>query len=156
MPEAFGSFGALQHSIPHEKALKRASSMKGGEGMQARNSVFQQSYNEAYKKKMKKLLKDDEKEAISKKPKRQQLYKLFKLIINRKDFQYSYFHAFERYLRCFRCKSRKSLKAYRNGKDGMRHLYFKKAKTKLKQDLDISGLLQVRYGFEILKSLLFD
>ena len=32
--------------------------------------IFHREYDEAYKKKMKKLLKDDEKEAISKRPKR--------------------------------------------------------------------------------------
>ena len=43
-----------------------------------------------------------------------------------------------------------------NSKVGKRHLYFKKAETKLKHDLDISGLLKAKYGFEILKSILFD
>ena len=42
------------------------------------------------------------------------------------------------------------------GKVGKRHLYFRKATERLRHDLDISGMLQVRHGFEILKSILFD
>ena len=106
--------------------------------------------------KMKKLLKDSEHMAISKKPKRQQLYKLYELIVNRKWLQYTMFHVFEEYFRCLCLKSKRSLKdpaIYSNSK---RHLYFKKAMLKLKHDLDIAGLLQNRYGLEIIKSILFD
>ena len=41
-------------------------------------------------------------------------------------------------------------------KVGKRHFYFQKAQGRLNKDLDIAGLLQVKYGFEILKSILFD
>ena len=70
--------------------------------------------------------------------------------------EYTTFHAFEEYLRCFCRKSKHSLKDQTTSKAGKRHLYFRKAKERLTQDLDISGLLQVRYGFEIMKSILFD
>ena len=66
--------------------------------------------DEEYNKKMKQLLKNDEKVAISKKPKRQQLYKLFKLIINRENLEYNYFHTLEDCFRCICCRSRQSLK----------------------------------------------
>ena len=55
--------------------------------------------------KMKKMLKACETIAISKKPKRQQLYKLYKLIMNRKMFEYGTRHAFEEYLKCLCYKS---------------------------------------------------
>ena len=106
------------------------------------------------KNEMKRLLKESEQTAISKHPKRQQLYKLYKLIVNRKKFQYYAFHGFEEYFRCLCFKSKSSLK--RHGKVGKRHLYFRKATERLNHDLDISGMLQVRHGFEILKSILFD
>ena len=102
------------------------------------------------------MLKESESVAISSKPKRQQLYELYKLILNRKMLEYNAFHAFEEYFRCFFCRSKQSLKYKTKGNIGKRHLYFRKAKERLAQDLDISGLLQVRYGFEIMKSILFD
>ena len=105
---------------------------------------------------MKKMLKECEFIAISTKPKRQQLYKLYKLILNRKMLEYNTFHAFEEYFRCLCRKSKHSLKDQTKTKNGKRHLYFRKARERLIQDMDISGLLQVRYGFEIMKSILFD
>ena len=84
------------------------------------------------------------------------MYKLYKLILNRKTLEYNGFHAFEEYFRCFCYRSSKSLKDQTKGKAGKRHVYFRKAKERLTHDLDISGLLQVRYGFEIMKSILFD
>ena len=90
---------------------------------------------------MKKMLKDSEQIAISEKPKRQQLYKLYKLILNRVMFKYGPFHSFEEYLRCICYKSKKSLKSKMKSKAGMRHFYFKKAHARLNHDLDIAGLL---------------
>ena len=70
--------------------------------------------------------------------------------------EYTTFHAFEEFFRCLCRKSKHSLKDQSKSKIGKRHLYFRKAQERLTQDLDISGLLQVRYGFEIMKSILFD
>ena len=102
------------------------------------------------------MLKESEHIAISKKPKRQQLYNLYKLIVNRKMLEYTTYHIYEQYFRCLCYKSRHKLKNSNLSKIGKRHVYFRKAKERLNNDLDIAGLLEVRYGFEILKSILFD
>ena len=82
---------------------------------------------------------------------------LYKLIVNRKMLEYTAFNALEDYFRFICCKSKRSLKnEARSAASGKRHLYFRKARDRLTQDLDISGLLQVRYGFDIMKSILFD
>ena len=65
-------------------------------------------------------------------------------------------HAMEEYTRCLCRKSNHSLKDKMKNKANIRHFYFRKAKARLDHDLDISGLLQIRNGFEILKSIIFD
>ena len=104
---------------------------------------------------MKKLLKECGQIAISPKPKAHQLYKLYKLITNRKRFEYTSRHLFEEYFKCLCCKSRQSLKNMNNDLS-KRHLYFRKGNYKLSHDLDITGMLHARFGYEILKSILFD
>ena len=82
----------------------------------------------AYKKKMKKLLKIDKENAVSSKPKRQQLYLLYRLIINRKKFMYHNCHAINAYFRCFNLRSPKSLKERTKSGNLKRYFYFQKAK----------------------------
>ena len=75
---------------------------------------------------------------ISKRPKRQQLYYLYRIIMNRRTFEYSLRHVFQYYLRCFYCRSREAL---RRIADGKRELYYERASRKLQKDLDIVTLL---------------
>ena len=75
---------------------------------------------------------------ISSQPKRQQLYYLYKMIINRRTFEYGLRHVFRYYLKCIFCRSRNTL---RKVADGKRDIYFDRASRKLKKDLDIVTLL---------------
>ena len=83
---------------------------------------------------MKNGIKEEEKKLISKTPKRQQLYWIYKMILNRSKFEYSLRHYFEYYLKCFHCRSRRSLTQIKAGK---RHVLYDKASKKYDKSLDI-------------------
>ena len=77
---------------------------------------------------------------ISIKPKKQQMYYLYKMIMNRRTFEYKMRHTIRYYFRCFCLRSNKSLKEVYDGK---RDVYFNLASRKLDKDLDVITLLRL-------------
>ena len=75
------------------------------------------------------------------------------MIINRRTFEYGFRHVFRYYLKCFCCRSHKSLKQTHDGK---RDMYFDRASRKLKKDLDIVTLLQIIQRAQQVQNTLFD
>ena len=61
------------------------------------------------------------------------------MIMNRRVFEYSLSHVFRYYLRCYACRSKKTL---RSAEDGKRDLYFEKASRSLAKHMDIGTLLR--------------
>ena len=74
-----------------------------------RSTIAFYNSKKEYKESLKKAIRAQLKLPISKKPKRQQLYYLYKMIMNRRMFVYSLQHVFRYFLKCYFCRSNKSL-----------------------------------------------
>ena len=103
-----------------------------------------------YRQRMKDLIRDASNRPISKRPKRQQLYFIYKMIMNRRNFEYSLRNALRYY---FNCRSSSSLNKKNKDK---RDLYLNKGINKLKDDLDIVQLLKLIQNFGQSQHALFD
>ena len=86
---------------------------------------------------MKGIIKAKADARISKFPKRQQLYYIYRTVMNRRNFEYHFKHLISYFLLC---RNRKKNEDLRN-MSGKRDLYLNKAIIKLKNDLDIVKLL---------------
>ena len=86
---------------------------------------------------MKDKLKEKSNARISKFPKRQQLYYIYRTVMNWRNFEYQYKHLLEYFLLC---RNRKKINDLRRG-PAKRDLYLNRAIGKLKKDMDIVKLL---------------
>ena len=86
---------------------------------------------------LKHIMKEKSKQDISTFPKRQQLFYIYKTIMNRRNFEYSLRHIFTFFLRCRNCKKNDAL---RHG-PSKRDLYLNRAIGKLKNDMSVNKLL---------------
>ena len=111
------------------------------------------SLEPAYKSSLRDGIRENLKKPLSRKPKRQQLYYLYRIIMNRRKFHYTLKHVFKYYFKCIWCRSNKAI---RQLNDGKRDLYYGRAERKLAKDLDVITLLQMIQSAEIVQSILFD
>ena len=102
---------------------------------------------------MKDAIRKQLKMPISSKPKKQQLYYLYKMIMNRRTFEYKMRHTLRYYFKCFCLRSNKSLKQI---KDGKRDVYFDLASRKLDKDLDVITLLRIMQTADQAQKIIFD
>ena len=96
--KAFGLKSTLQK--------RRTSLMKG----KTNENYRFHSQTPEYKSSMKDAIRKQLKMPISVKPKKQQLYYLYKMIMNRRTFEYKMRHTLRYYCKCFCLRSNKSLK----------------------------------------------
>ena len=97
-------------------------------------------------------LREKRRKLISDRPKRQQLYYIFHLILNQRKFSYNSCLAIAYYLRCFACRKSSSLKKSKAAKNDF---YLDRGIEKLSRDLDIVNLLDIVKGFHVMKQVLF-
>ena len=97
-------------------------------------------------------LKKQAKTLISQRPKRQQLFYLFHLILNQRKFSYHDCNALTYFLRCFCLRKQSSLKKLASAKQDV---LLNKGTEKLERDLDIVELLDIIHGFRVMKKTLF-
>ena len=88
------------------------------------------------------------KKLLSLKPKRQQLFYIFHLILNQRRFSYNTCLAFRYYFKCFACRSKNSLKKKASAKQDF---YLDKGIEKLNKDLDIVHLIEMIKGYQVMK-----
>ena len=90
---------------------------------------------------------------ICEKPKRQQLFYIYHLILNRRKFIYDKCNSASYFFCRFGCmRSESSLK---NLKTGKQDFLLNKGTRKLKRDLDILELFKIVRGFRVMKKTLF-
>ena len=87
---------------------------------------------------------------ISEKPKKQQLYWIFALILNQRRLVYDTCNLFSYYLRCNNCRKQSSLK---KSKSGRIDYNLNQGIKKLDQDLDITKMIEVLQSAKILRYL---
>ena len=88
---------------------------------------------------------------ISHKPKRQQLYYIFHLILNQSRFTYNTCYALGYYLRCYNCRRLKTLKRIKGAK---KDVQLEKGGEMLSRDLDIVNLLEMIKYIHLMSSVL--
>ena len=125
--------------------MSRASTLKGQEA----RGIGQLTTNDLdlNEEQMEKFVKTGiKKPYISVKPKKQQLYFLYKLILNRKLFQFNFIdrqlHSIGKIFCCCRKKMIENWCSKRFKSAETRRKLFKRGKRKLTQDLDIVTLIQ--------------
>ena len=90
---------------------------------------------------------------ISGKPKRQQLYYIYHLIVNQTLFKYAIVGAINSCVRCFICRSQKSLRRIQSGRNDF---YMNQGMKKLERDLDIVNLIDLIKGYRVMRKVLFN
>ena len=90
---------------------------------------------------------------ISAKPKRQHLYYIYHLIVNQTMFRYATWSTLQSYLRCFVCRSQKSLRKIKSARND---LYLGQGLRKLERDLDIVNLIDLIKGYRVMRKVLFN
>merc|ERR1719464_866256 len=105
-----------------------------------------------WKVKMKKLIKAKATQDISNYPKRQQLYYIYRTIMNRRNFEYTFRHLLKYFLYCRNCKKNNSLKSGAAKRD----LYLNRAIVKLRDDRSITKLLSRAQIVEEMQEILFN
>ena len=89
---------------------------------------------------------------ISHRPKRQQLYYIYHMILNQRRLSYNTILAVWYYFRCFTCRKRTRAK---KTKSSRKDFYLDKGIEKLERDLDIVNLLDIVKGYHVMKQVLF-
>ena len=105
----------------------------------SRDSYCLKDGYDIWKEKTKKSLKEKAKQKISNKPKRQQLYHIYRTIMNRRNFEYSLRHLMSFFIKFRMCRKIDNL---RQG-NAKRDLYLNRAIKKLKNGLSVTKLLSV-------------
>ena len=101
---------------------------------------------------MKKTLKAKANQDISTYPKRQQLYYIYRTIMNRRNFEYTFRHLINYFLHCRSCKKNSSLKLGVAKRD----LYLNRAIVKLQHDMSVTKLLSRAQIVEEMQEILFN
>ena len=107
---------------------------------------------------IKEEFKGQSKKSFSNRPKRQQLFWIYKMIMNRKNFQYTFADGIKYYfwkiknVRGCPCRSNKSFKELRMPK---KDIQLKKARKRLMEELDIVRLVNTMRNFEETQRVLF-
>ena len=101
----------------------------------------------------KRKVKEQRRKLISEKPKKQQLYCIFALILNQKRLVYTTCNALMYYLRCYKCRKQGNLKTSRLGK---MDYFLNKGIKKLSHDLDITNILDIIKGSRIMRYLVLN
>ena len=101
---------------------------------------------------MKQTLKEKSLQNIGSTPKRQQLFYIYRLIMNRRNFEYSLKHLFKYF--CL-CRSLRRNDKLRQG-PAKRDLYLNRAIVKLKKDMSIVKLLNRAQIVEEMHQILFN
>ena len=86
----------------------------------------------------KRKVKEQRRKLINEKPKKQQLYWIYALILNQKRLVYTTCNALFYYLRCYRCLKKSNLKKSKSGK---KHYFLNQGIKMLSHDLDITNIL---------------
>jgi len=89
---------------------------------------------------------------ISERPKRQQLFYIFHLILNQRQFSYNTFNAVRYYLACLHCRKKSSI---RSSSIAKQDFYLNKGIDKLSKNLDIVNLIDMMKGYHVMKQVLF-
>ena len=87
----------------------------------------------------KKKVKEQRGKLISDKPKKQQLYWIYALILNQRRLVYTTCNLLTYYLRCNQCRKQNSLK----NSQGRVDYYLNRGIMKLNQDLDITRMIEI-------------
>ena len=90
-------------------------------------------------------------ELIGVKPKKQQLFSIYHLIMNQKSFAYKSCQAFVYLFSCFECRSKQSVKQKMRS-----DFYLNKGIKKLEKHLDVSEMIWRSQMSEVVGSILFD
>ena len=101
---------------------------------------------------MKMILKNKVKQDISKYPKRQQLYYVYRTIINRRNFEYTLKNLFSYFFLCRNCSKREKL--WRG--PAKRDLYLNRAIVKLNKDMGVMDLLFRAHIVKEMQQILFN
>ena len=98
------------------------------------------------------IMKKKAKQDISTKPKRQQLFYIYKRIMNRRNFEYSLRHILNYFISCRQCKKNESLREGASKRD----LYLNRAIVKLKNDMSVTKLLSRAQVMQEMHQILFN
>ena len=107
---------------------------------------------DTWKVQVKKTLKTRAHQNISTYPKRQQLYYIYKTIMNRRTFEYSLRHLMKYFLFCRQLKSNDKMKKGPSKRD----MFLNRAIVKLKEDMSIMKLLSRAQIVEEMLGILFN
>ena len=147
-----GIFEKQQSAAPADqrrKSMLIKRTMTSLRGVQkSTQSIDNTRYNEQFMKGLKQM----QKKLISERPKRQQLYYIFHMIINQRKFSYNTFNAIRYFLCCRVCRNKSSLNKIKSGKQD---LYLDRGTDKLSRDLDIVNILDMVKGYHVMKQVLF-
>lgn len=108
--------------------------------------------NTRYNKQFMHCLNSQRKKLISHRPKRQQLFYIFHLILNQRRFSYNTCYAIRYFFSCLACRGKRSLK---NLKRAKQDVFLDRGIEKLSRDLDIVNLLDMVKGYHVMKQVLF-
>ena len=99
----------------------------------------------------KQQVKEQRKKLLSEKPKKQQLYWIYALILNQRRLVYSTCNVLLYYLRCYNCRKKSSLKKNKSSK---KEYFLNQGIKKLNQDLDIVSMLDLLNGAKVMRYLI--